>query len=158
MTPHLQQRGFARILSDVTSKPAAGLTACKGGHFMYRILKIGLDVHSTNFTLCAVEPILGQEENILARLTVDPDYKNVIDFINKPIAYSPFYFKLFNLHFLSIRIKPFDYPFSKDLIFSLSSHKFLSAENNIVFSDTNIIIKCSCHGRFVGSICNVVFF
>ena len=50
---------------------------------MYRILKIGMDVHSTNFTLCAVEPILGQEENILARLTVDPDYKNVIDFINK---------------------------------------------------------------------------
>lgn len=42
-----------------------------------------MDVHSTNFTLCAVEPILGQEENILARLTVDPDYKNVIDFINK---------------------------------------------------------------------------
>ena len=50
---------------------------------MYRILKIGMDVHTTNFTLCAVEPILGQEENILARITVGPDYKNVIDFINK---------------------------------------------------------------------------
>ena len=50
---------------------------------MYRILKIGMDVHTTNFTLCAVEPILGQEANVLARATVGPDYKNIIDFISK---------------------------------------------------------------------------
>ncbi len=50
---------------------------------MYRILKIGLDVHTTNYTICAVEPVLGQEENILARTTVGPDYKNIVDFIKK---------------------------------------------------------------------------
>ncbi len=50
---------------------------------MYRILKIGMDVHSTNFTLCAVEPILGQEETVLASVTVGPNYKNVLDFIDK---------------------------------------------------------------------------
>jgi len=79
----LQQRGFTRILSDAKIKPAAGLTACKGGHFMKRILKIGMDVHTKNYTLCAVEPVLGQEENILAQTQVAPDYKLVLDFIKK---------------------------------------------------------------------------
>ena len=50
---------------------------------MYRILKIGMDVHTTNYTLCAVEPMLGQQENILAQHQVAPDYKLVLDFINK---------------------------------------------------------------------------
>ena len=63
--------------------PAAGLTACKGGHFMHRILKIGMDVHTKNYTLCAVEPILGQEENILAQIQVAPSHTFVLDFIKK---------------------------------------------------------------------------
>lgn len=25
---------------------------------MYRIIKIGMDVHSTNYTLCAIEPVI----------------------------------------------------------------------------------------------------
>ena len=50
---------------------------------MYRILKIGLDVHSTNYTLCAVEPRLGTEDRVLANICTGPDYKNIIDFINK---------------------------------------------------------------------------
>ena len=63
--------------------PAAGLTACKGGHFMYRILKIGMDVHTTNFTLCALESKFGEEDQILANITVGPDHKNVLDFIRR---------------------------------------------------------------------------
>ena len=63
--------------------PAAGLTACKGGHFMYRILKIGMDVHTTNFTLCALESKFGEEDQILANITVGPDHKNVLDFIKR---------------------------------------------------------------------------
>ena len=50
---------------------------------MKRILKIGMDVHTKNYTLCAVEPVLGQEENILAQTQVAPDYKLVLDFIKK---------------------------------------------------------------------------
>lgn len=48
---------------------------------MYRILKIGMDVHSKTYTLCAMEPVIGQEERIFATVQVEADYKNVILFI-----------------------------------------------------------------------------
>jgi len=49
---------------------------------MYRIIKIGLDVHSKTYTICAMEPLIGQEDRILAKLEVSADYKNIILFIN----------------------------------------------------------------------------
>ena len=49
---------------------------------MYRILKIGMDVHTTNYTLCALESKLGGDHT-LAIIKVGPDYKNVLDFIRK---------------------------------------------------------------------------
>lgn len=48
---------------------------------MNRILKIGLDVHSTNFTICAMEPTIGAEDRIYGAVQVAPDYKEVICFI-----------------------------------------------------------------------------
>lgn len=48
---------------------------------MYRILKIGMDVHSTNYTLCAMEPVIGAEDRIFANIKVTPDYKNILMFI-----------------------------------------------------------------------------
>lgn len=48
---------------------------------MNRIIKIGMDVHSTNYTLCAMEPILGSEDRIFGELQVAPDYKEIICFI-----------------------------------------------------------------------------
>ena len=50
---------------------------------MNRILKIGMDVHSTNYTLCAVEPKLGGEPEVLLETQVEPDYHNILAFINK---------------------------------------------------------------------------
>lgn len=50
---------------------------------MYRILKIGMDVHTTNYTLCALESKFGEEDVILANITVGPDYKNILDFIRR---------------------------------------------------------------------------
>ena len=50
---------------------------------MYRILKIGMDVHTTNFTLCALESKFGEEDVVLANITVGPDHKNILDFIRK---------------------------------------------------------------------------
>ena len=35
---------------------------------MDRILKIGMDVHSTNYTLCAVESRFGKEDHVLANI------------------------------------------------------------------------------------------
>ena len=48
---------------------------------MKRIIRIGMDVHSTNYTLCAMEPVLGGEDRIFATTDVEPDYKNILMFI-----------------------------------------------------------------------------
>lgn len=40
-----------------------------------------MDVHSTNYTLCAMEPVIGAEDRIFANVKVTPDYKNVLQFI-----------------------------------------------------------------------------
>lgn len=48
---------------------------------MYRIIKIGTDVHSKNYTLCAMEPTIGAEDRIFGEVQVAPDYKEVICFI-----------------------------------------------------------------------------
>ena len=45
---------------------------------MNRIVKIGMDVHSTNYTLCAMEPVLDGEDRIFTNIQVTPDYKNVL--------------------------------------------------------------------------------
>ena len=41
-----------------------------------------MDVHSTNYTLCAMEPTIGAEDRVFGELQVAPDYKEVIAFIN----------------------------------------------------------------------------
>ena len=33
---------------------------------MKRILKIGMDVHITNYTLCAMEPVNGEDDRVFA--------------------------------------------------------------------------------------------
>ena len=40
-----------------------------------------MDVHSTNYTLCAMEPLIGAEDCIFANIKVTPDYKNILLFI-----------------------------------------------------------------------------
>lgn len=42
-----------------------------------------MDVHSTNFTLCALEPVLGAEDRVFANIRVAPDYKEIILFIEQ---------------------------------------------------------------------------
>lgn len=49
---------------------------------MNRIIKIGMDVHSTNYTLCAMEPVLDGEDRIFTNIQVTPDYENVIQFVD----------------------------------------------------------------------------
>ena len=41
-----------------------------------------MDVHSTNYTLCAMEPTIGSEDRIFGELQVAPDYKEIIAFID----------------------------------------------------------------------------
>ena len=48
---------------------------------MNRIIKIGMDVHSTNYTLCAVEPTIGAEDRVFGEILVSPDYKQILFFI-----------------------------------------------------------------------------
>ena len=42
-----------------------------------------MDVHSTNYTLCAMEPVFGADDRIYATIQVSPDYKNILLFIEK---------------------------------------------------------------------------
>ena len=48
---------------------------------MNRIIKIGMDVHSANYTLCAMEPTIGAEDRVFGQVQVASDYKEVIYFI-----------------------------------------------------------------------------
>ena len=48
---------------------------------MKRIIKIGMDVHSTNYTLCALECVFGEDDRLLGEIQVGPDYKQIIVFI-----------------------------------------------------------------------------
>lgn len=48
---------------------------------MKRILRIGMDVHSTNYTLCAIEPRFDGEDIIYANVKVTPDPDNIVQFI-----------------------------------------------------------------------------
>lgn len=48
---------------------------------MKRILRTGMDVHGTSYTLCAMEPIIGEDDRIFANIQVTPDYKNILMFI-----------------------------------------------------------------------------
>ena len=41
-----------------------------------------MDVHSTNFTLCAMEPTIGSEDRVYGELQVAPDYREIIAFID----------------------------------------------------------------------------
>lgn len=48
---------------------------------MKRILRIGMDVHSTNYTLCAIEPRFDGDDIIYANVKVTPDPDNIMQFI-----------------------------------------------------------------------------
>lgn len=49
---------------------------------MNRILKIGMDVHSTNYTLCVVEPKLEGDPDLLYEVQVEPDYNHVLKLVD----------------------------------------------------------------------------
>ena len=40
-----------------------------------------MDVHTTNYTLCAMEPMIGEEGRVFATIKVTPDYKIILMFI-----------------------------------------------------------------------------
>ena len=49
---------------------------------MNRIIKIGMDVHSKTFTLCALEPNILGDNHIFGIVKVPADYREVVKFIN----------------------------------------------------------------------------
>ena len=48
---------------------------------MNRIIKIGMDVHSKTFNLCAIEANIAGEDKILGSTQVTADYHEVVKFI-----------------------------------------------------------------------------
>ncbi len=48
-----------------------------------RIIAIGMDVHSTNYTLCAIEKRWFEEDRYIGTVVVEPEVKNILKFIKK---------------------------------------------------------------------------
>ena len=48
-----------------------------------RIIKIGMDVHSTNYTLCAMESKWNAPNELIRMVQVEPKIKNIISFIEE---------------------------------------------------------------------------
>ena len=74
MTSHLQVRGFTCILLVEETNGNRDYRIQNEATYMKRILRIGMNVHSTNYTLCAMEPIIGEDDRIFATIDVTPDY------------------------------------------------------------------------------------
>lgn len=49
---------------------------------MNRIIKIGLDVHTTNYTICIEEPLIGGEKNVYVQTQIKPELKLLINVID----------------------------------------------------------------------------
>ena len=81
VTPHLEQRGFTCILEFVKNNGNRDYRIQKEATYMKRILRIGMDVHSTNYTLCAIEPRFDGDDIIYANVKVTPDPDNIMQFI-----------------------------------------------------------------------------
>ena len=50
---------------------------------MNRIIYVGMDVHSTSFTFCALEPSLDGEDKVFGTCEAEADYRSVIKYIDK---------------------------------------------------------------------------
>lgn len=50
---------------------------------MLRIIKIGMDVHTSNYTLCAIEPVLGEDEHVIMSVDTTPECSSIITFIEQ---------------------------------------------------------------------------
>ncbi|MDC7290226.1 IS110 family transposase [Blautia schinkii] len=50
---------------------------------MNRIIYIGMDVHTTNFTFCSLETVFGGEDKVFGVTQSAPGYKNVLKYIDR---------------------------------------------------------------------------
>lgn len=57
---------------------------------MNRIIYVGIDVHSTNFTFCSLEPVFGGEDKIFGVTQTAPGYQSVVKYITKIKADLPY--------------------------------------------------------------------
>ena len=48
---------------------------------MNRIVYVGIDVHSTNFTFCSLEPVFEGDDRILAKVQTQPGSHSVVKYI-----------------------------------------------------------------------------
>ena len=49
---------------------------------MNRIIKIGLDVHTTNYTICIEEPLIGGEKNVYVQTQIKSELRLLINVID----------------------------------------------------------------------------
>ena len=50
---------------------------------MNRIVYVGIDVHSTNFTFCSIEPVFGGEDKVFGIAQMAPGYQSVLKYVEQ---------------------------------------------------------------------------
>lgn len=50
---------------------------------MNRIVYVGIDVHSTNFAFCSIEPVFGSEDKVFGIAQIAPGYQSVLKYIGQ---------------------------------------------------------------------------
>ena len=50
---------------------------------MNRIVYVGIDVHSTNFTFCSIEPVFGGDDKVFGIAQMAPGYQSVLKYIEQ---------------------------------------------------------------------------
>ena len=50
---------------------------------MNRIVYVGIDVHSTNFTFCSMEPVFGGEDKVFGIAQMAPGYRSVLRYLEQ---------------------------------------------------------------------------
>ncbi len=78
MPPRLQERGFTCKLK--VNRKLQGLPHAKEEHYMESILYVGMDVHTTNYTLCTYS-IERDKEFALAQFK--PDHLYIVRYIKR---------------------------------------------------------------------------
>ena len=74
----LANRGFTCHSKVATNKQE--LPHTRGGHYMNSIIYVGMDVHTTNYTLCCFSP---DKDRVFAVAQVEPDYLNILKYLKR---------------------------------------------------------------------------
>ncbi len=78
MTPTLAKRGFTRHTDQIRNQVRKGLPHTRRSHYE-QYTYIGMDIHSTNYTLCAYT-VEGQK--FFGQTSINPNIKELVKYLD----------------------------------------------------------------------------